>query len=92
MTKKAATIGERFDRIDSQLERMAKAVVKGFDQTSKHQEAVKKELKQSIDIYARAVDAYAKQAETYMQEMLAHGVSFVSLRDVNSTKRDNISV
>ena len=32
------------------------------------------ELKQSIDIYARAVDAYAKQSETYMQEILALGI------------------
>jgi chaperonin cofactor prefoldin len=73
MAKQAPTLDQRLDHIDTQLERMATAIVKGFSTSDKKQEAVRDELKQSIDIYARAVDAYAKQSETYMQEMLALG-------------------
>ena len=31
------------------------------------------EVKTSLDSYANSVDAFAKQSETYMQEMLALG-------------------
>lgn len=64
-------IDERLDKIDNQLERIAKAVVQGFDHTDKKIEDTEANLKTQIDIYARAVDAYAKQSEAYMQEMLA---------------------
>jgi archaellum component FlaC len=73
MDKKPKTMDQRLDKIDAQLERMAVAIVKGFDKTDKKIEATEANLKTQIDIYARAVDAYAKQSETYMQEMLALG-------------------
>ena len=37
--------------------------------TSVHKEIA--EVKSNVNTYANAIDAYAKQAETYMQEMLA---------------------
>ena len=70
---KVLTADERIEKMDFQLERIAKAIVTGFDNSSKELVATKHELKGQIDIYARAVDAYATQAETYMQEMLALG-------------------
>lgn len=73
MSDKPRTIDERLDRLDAQLERIAAVVVKGFDRTDKKVESTEASLKAQIDIYARAVDAYAKQAETYMQGMLALG-------------------
>ena len=73
MDKKTLTMDERLDKIDAQLERMATAIVKGFSETNSKVDAVETNLKGQIDIYARAVDAYAKQSETYMQEMLALG-------------------
>ena len=73
MTDQSLTIDERLDRIDAQLERMAQVIVKGFDRTDTHVQSVETQLRTQIDIYARAVDAYAKQSETYMQEMLALG-------------------
>ena len=71
MNKQSPTLDQRLDRIDQHIERMATAIVKGFSESQKNQETIRDELKQSIEIYARAVDAYAKQSETYMQEMLA---------------------
>ncbi len=73
MTKQSLTLDEKIDKLDAQLERMASSIVKGFENSQKESNLIREELKQSIDIYARAVDAYAKQAETYMQEMLALG-------------------
>ena len=73
MTKQALTLNERLDRMDAPLERMATGIVKGFDTTQKQHETLRVEIKQSIDIYTRAVAAHAKQAEAYMQEMLAFG-------------------
>jgi archaellum component FlaC len=68
-----ATLDKRLDKIDAQIEKMALTMVKGFAETDKKIEASEARLKNQIDIYARAVDAYAKQAKTYMQEMLALG-------------------
>jgi len=73
MVKQVPTLDQRLDSIDTQIERIATVVVKGFNTSNKKQQVIRDELKQSIDIYARAVDAYAKQSETYMQEMLALG-------------------
>ncbi|HSX29665.1 MAG TPA: hypothetical protein VLE73_03840 [Candidatus Saccharimonadales bacterium] len=73
MTDKPATLDQRLDRIDAQLERIATAVVKNSERTNKKIDTVETNLRVQIDIYARAVDAYAKQSETYMQEMLALG-------------------
>ena len=73
MVKKEITLDERLDRIDTQLERIAIVVVKNSERTDKKIDNVEANLRVQIDIYARAVDAYAKQAETYMQEMLALG-------------------
>ncbi len=73
MTSSPSNLDQRLDRISAQLERMATAIVQGFGTAKTEQDALRDELKQSIGIYARAVDAYAKQAETYMQEMLALG-------------------
>ncbi|HET8708664.1 MAG TPA: hypothetical protein VFL85_00105, partial [Candidatus Saccharimonadales bacterium] len=71
MSKSAATLDERLDRIDAGLERISLAVVKGFAETDEKIDTVEGNLRSQIDIYARAVDAYVKEAETYMQEMLA---------------------
>jgi exonuclease VII small subunit len=73
MTNKSITLDERLEKLDAQLEHIATAVVKGFERTDKEIESTEMNLKTQIDIYARAVDAYAKQSETYMQEMLALG-------------------
>lgn len=73
MNNKPLTIDERLERLDAQLERIVTVVVKGFDEAKQDRQAIRDEVKQSVDIYARAVDAYAKQSETYMQEMLALG-------------------
>lgn len=70
MTMKSG-VDERLDKIDAHLERLTISVVKGFEEARMDRQAIRDEVKQSIDVYARAVDAYAKQAETYMQEMLA---------------------
>jgi len=72
MTKELTT-DQRLDKIDEQLERIAIVVTKGFDSSDNKIDNARDELRGQIDIYARAVDAYAKQAETYMQEMLALG-------------------
>lgn len=58
---------------NAQADRIAQATVKGLGQVEEKIEAAETRLKTQIDIYARAVDAYAKQAETYMQDMLALG-------------------
>jgi uncharacterized protein YukE len=73
MNDKPLAMDERLEKLDSQLERVAAAIVKGFDEAKQDRQAIRDEVKQTIDIYARAVDAYAKQSETYMQEMLALG-------------------
>lgn len=73
MSHMKSSVEEHLDRIDAQLERITKYVVKGFEEAHQDRQAIRDEVKQSIDVYARAVDAYAKQAETYMQEMLALG-------------------
>lgn len=73
MAKQAATLEERLDRIDSQLERIVTVVVKNSGNTDKKIDTAETNLRAQIDIYARAVDAYAKQSETYMQEMLSLG-------------------
>lgn len=73
MDSKSLSIDERLDKLDDQLERIAKAVATGFDEAKRDREVIRDEVKQSIDIYSRAVDGYAKQSETYMQEMLALG-------------------
>jgi SMC interacting uncharacterized protein involved in chromosome segregation len=87
MDKKPITLDKRLDRIDAhldkiakivsahdiQFDKMAKAIINGFDSTDKKIDTSEANLKTQIDIYARAVDAYAKQSETYMQEMLALG-------------------
>lgn len=59
--------------MDGQLERIAKAVVTGFAGVDKKIENTELNLRSQIDIYARAVDSYATQANKYMQEMLALG-------------------
>lgn len=68
---KGLTLDKRLDKIDGQLESLAKNMVKGFAALDKKIDDTESNLKSQIDIYARAVDAYAKQSETYMQEMLA---------------------
>lgn len=70
---KSLSTEQRLDKIDEQLERIAIAITKGFVGSDKKFDDARDELRGQIDIYARAVDAYAKQAETYMQEMLALG-------------------
>jgi uncharacterized protein YukE len=66
-------LDKRLDRIDAQLDRIVAAVVKNAEGTNHKIDSVETNLRTQIDIYARAVDAYAKQSETYMQEMLALG-------------------
>jgi hypothetical protein len=51
---------ERLEKLDGQLEHIATAVVKGFERTDKKIETSESNLNTQIDIYARAVDAYAK--------------------------------
>lgn len=67
------TADQRLEKIDKQLEQIAKAVVTGFANADKNVDDVRDDIKKQIDIYARAVDAYAKQAKAYMQKMLALG-------------------
>jgi hypothetical protein len=57
MSGKPLTIDERLEKLDAQLERIATAVVKGFGEAKQDQQAIRDEVKQSIDIHARAVDA-----------------------------------
>ncbi len=73
MRSQESTLGKRFAKVDKQFDQLAKAVVKGFAQTNKQIENAEDRLRGQIDIYTRAVDSYAKTAETYMQEMLALG-------------------
>ena len=62
---------ERLDRIEDQLDSMARAIVTGFDDAAKSRSLIREDLGQPIDIYARAVDTFAKQAEIYMQKTAA---------------------
>ncbi len=68
MKSDAATLDKQFAKVDNQFDRLAKAVVKGFAETNKLLTETKEELRGQIDIYIRAVDGYAKTAETYMKE------------------------
>ncbi len=61
MDKKPKNIDERLDRLEVLLERMALSIIKGFEKTDNKIESTEVNLKTQIDIYARAVDAYAKQ-------------------------------
>jgi hypothetical protein len=51
MTKES-TLDQRLDRIDDQLERIAKVVATGFETARQDQESVRAEVRQAIDIYA----------------------------------------
>lgn len=76
MDKKPITLDKRLDRIDAfldkitkivsphdiQFDKMAKAIINGFDSTDKKIDTSEANLKTQIDIYARAVDAYTKKA------------------------------
>ena len=70
---KTLTTDQRLDKIDAHLERVARAIAQGFANSDEKIDASRDAVRTQVDIYARAVDAYAKQSETYMQEMLALG-------------------
>jgi len=57
MDKKPQNLDDRLDKIDDQLERISLVIIKGFDEASKDRQTIRDEVKQSIDIYSRAVDA-----------------------------------
>ncbi len=59
MTDQPLTTDERLSRIDVQLERIAQAIVKGFDRTDTHIQSVETQLRTQIDIYARALAGHA---------------------------------
>lgn len=73
MNKTTDTVAGRLTNIEAQLDRIAAAVVRGFDAQDKKAEQSETAIRKHVDIYARAIDSYASQAETYMQEMLALG-------------------
>lgn len=62
---------ERLDRIEDQLDNMARAIVTGFDDAAKNRSLIREDLERPIDIYVRAVDTFARQAEIYMQKTAA---------------------
>lgn len=70
MTQQTA-MDKRLNRIEDQLDSMARAIVIGFEDAAKNRDLIREDLGRPIDIYARAVDTFAKQAEIYMQKTTA---------------------
>lgn len=53
------TMADRFTETDVQIDSMAKVMVKGFATATKDRQIIRDEVQKTIDVYARAVDAYA---------------------------------